>query len=433
MAWAGLPKSVSVQLLMAPPFIYLDNAATTYPKPEEVYRAADACFRRAGNPGRGGHKLALQSARTVFEAREDAARFLKAGSSDRLIFTPGCTYSINMVIKGLGTARHMGGRAYLDEGDVVLTSPLEHNAVMRTLKQIERQKGIRIRSLPYSPGKIFKPEDLTGHIEELKPKLVVTIEGSNVTGEVIETDKVAAICHEHSVPLLVDAAQTAGHFETDLSLPGITFWCASAHKSLMGAGGLGLLYVGENRHSDWGGALEPLVTGGTGSASESLLMPEILPDRLEAGSAPVVAIGVLKAALEWIDATGREKIEAHTRALKERFLSRMREERFLKIFAHHEGLQSDALSDRDCRAMRSLPNVSFTLDGMTPDRVADVLDRDFSIAVRPGLHCAALAHETLGTTESGLVRASFGYFNTEADVDRLCQALESMAGSKTRR
>lgn len=393
--------------LVSKPIIYFDNAATTYPKPEEVYQAADDAFRRAGNPGRGAHRLALESARAVYETREKAAAFLKAPLSERLIFTPGCTHAINMVLKGLSTPSEKGERPYLSDGDLVYVTSLEHNAVMRPLKQLETQSGVRVQSVPYKQGSVLDPSSLKQLFKDNPPALLIVSHASNVTGEIADVERIAAICAERNVPLLVDAAQTAGLLDVDLSIPGITFWCASAHKSLMGQSGLGLLYVDR----EWD--LEPLIAGGTGSASEELLMPTVFPDRAEPGSVATSAIAALKAGIEWIERVGRAAIFEKEGNLAERFLSSARGKSFIRVFGR--GAKTPQLA-----------HLPFLIDGMPADRVADVLDRDFAIAVRPGLHCAAQAHRTLGTRKTGLVRASFGYFNTEEEVDELVNALASI-------
>ncbi|HEY9784294.1 MAG TPA: aminotransferase class V-fold PLP-dependent enzyme [Candidatus Obscuribacterales bacterium] len=401
-----------------PAVIYLDNAATSHPKPEDVYAAADLAFRGAGSAGRGAHRLALEASRTVFEVRTKLAKFLGAPSAERLIFTSGCTQSLNMVLKGLTATKAGASQQRLLEGDAVVVSPLEHNAVMRPLNQLAGSLGIKVLKLNYAPGKVFDVAQLKEMLNEHKPKLVVTIEGSNITGEVADIAATAALCDNYGVPLVVDAAQTAGILPIDLSLPGLTFWCASAHKGLLGQSGLGLLYAAP------GWDLEPLIAGGTGSASESLAMPSVHPDHLEAGTKPLPAIAALGAAVTWLENTGVESIYKHELTLAERFCEYIEAHDFLRtVTPRGEG-------------GRRIANVSFSVDGLTVDRVADILDREYGIAVRAGLHCAALAHETLGTRDSGLVRASFGWFNTLADVDSLTEALTAMhaksAAKKTR-
>src|SRR5579883_3464470 len=197
--------------------IYFDNAATTHPKPEEVYLAADRVFRQGGSPGRSAHALSVTVSKTVFENRLAIADFLNVQSPDHLIFTPGCTQSINMVLKGVS----------LRKGDTVLVSALEHNAVMRTLQNLQEAIGINVIALPYAGGTIIDRTDLQAYLQRGKVRLCAFTGASNVTGEILPLEEVSTICRQFEVPLMVDAAQTAGYVKTDLSLPGITYWCAS--------------------------------------------------------------------------------------------------------------------------------------------------------------------------------------------------------------
>jgi cysteine desulfurase family protein len=391
---------------MAMPTIYFDNAATSYPKPESVYAAQDRFFRQAGNPGRGGHTLAMNAAREIFACRLKVAELIGAPNAERLIFTSSCTHSINAVLKGVN----------LEAGDSVLISALEHNAVMRPLTQLARLKGIKIVALPYAQQGIIDMQDLTAALASHKPKLCAFMEASNVTGETIELASIADACLKHGVALMVDAAQTAGTAYGKVDHPGITFWCASAHKSLLGAPGLGLLYVAENA------LLEPLIAGGTGSASESLAMPEDLPDHLEAGTANSPAIAALAAAVDFITAIGVHRVAAHEQDLLARFISWCRTQEQIKIFGRSFASSSSG-------ELKRASLVSFSVEGITPDRVADILNTEFNIAVRSGLHCAAHAHANLGTTRHGLTRVSFGFFNTLDELGSLQDALSSVCRS----
>jgi selenocysteine lyase/cysteine desulfurase len=281
------------------PVTYFDNAATTYPKPEQVYLALDREFRQSGNAGRGTHPLALNGARQIFESRECIADFLGVSKSERLIFTPGCTQSLNVVLNSLSAYGTRAGAETL-----ILISGLEHNAIMRPLNKLQQTSGLKIQSLSYSVGRFCDLTELEEALQTLKPAMFILTEGSNVTGEVADLSAVATLCKTYRVPLLVDAAQTAGRRQSCLNHDGITFWCASAHKNLMGPQGLGLLYV----HADF--SLDPLVLGGTGSASEQLSMPEAYPDHLESGTMPAFLIAGLKAGVTWLREVGTEVIIA---------------------------------------------------------------------------------------------------------------------------
>lgn len=377
--------------------IYFDNAATSHPKPEAVYLASDRFLRQGGSPGRAAHELALEASKMVFETRLKLSEFLCIKEPERLIFTPGCTQSINMVLSGIG----------LKQGDLVLVSALEHNALMRPLEKLKSTIGIELEQLPYSPGEIFAPEELERSIKGRKPRLCAFMEASNVTGEVLDLCTVAAICRKYGVELLVDAAQSAGIVPTDLNALGLSYWCASGHKGLFGIAGLGLLYVNP------AAKLEPLIFGGTGSHSEELQMPANYPDRLEAGTMPGPAIAGLGAGVEFLQALGAEKLAAHEMNLSRRFSEWLTQRKEFKLLSPN--------------AARCTATVSFTMENMDAARVAELLDRNYSICVRAGHHCASSAHRALGTLETGAVRVSFGYFNSEDELETLLRALEDIA------
>jgi selenocysteine lyase/cysteine desulfurase len=276
------------------------------------------------------------------------------------------------------------------------------------LRQLEKSHGIKVALLPYSPGNIVSRPALLDAVTTQSPRLVVVAEGSNVTGEQAHLPMIADVCRHHGVLLLVDAAQTAGRQPSALADPGISFWAAPAHKGFFGPSGLGLLYV--NPSCD----LEPIVSGGTGSASEQTTVPSVYPDRLEPGTQPVHAMAGLAAGVRFITETGVEKICQHEMQLCQRFLRWTTANTFVKTFG-------------DSTREQRLPVVSFHLSGLTPDRIADLLDAEYGIAVRAGLHCAAQAHCTLGTTKLGTCRVSFGLFNSVDEVDVLTAALASLS------
>ena len=378
--------------------IYFDNAATSHPKPEEVYRAADNFLRQGGSPGRSAHHLSLQASRQVFEARLSTAAFLGISSPERLIFTPGCTQSINMVLRGLAWKA----------GDKVLVSALEHNAVMRALHKLKIERGIEIIRLPYFPGEIFCLEELDRRIKKERPALCAFLEASNVTGEMLDLASVSTLCRRYETPLLVDAAQSAGLMPAKLTTLKIDYWCTSGHKGLFGVPGAGLLYVDPDRN------IEPLVYGGTGSHSQELAMPQAFPDRLEAGTLAGPAILGLAAGVDFLKKTGVDKIFEHEMKLCQCFLDWLAERNAFRVV----GLQ----------ARRRAALVSFAIKELDSNFVAELLDRDYGICVRSGLHCSAAAHESLNTLESGLVRVSFSYLNKPEELKSLCKALEHIAG-----
>lgn len=389
---------------MTKPLIYFDNAATSFPKPNSVYCAHDQYLRSAGNPGRGAHDLALNSARTIFEARMSAAQFLGCENSERVIFTPGCTYSINMVLHGLSFKR----------GDCVVTGALEHNAVMRPLKELQKTLDLTIITVPYASSGIVDPSALAKVLDVSKPQLCVFADASNVTGERIPIEALSAICAAHQVPLLIDAAQTAGSEANCLRHPGVTYWAAPGHKGLLGAPGVGLLVVRGDQQ------LVPFVCGGTGSSSEALEMPAAFPDRLEPGTLAGPAIAALGAGVDFIHKTGASAIADHEHSLAHEFRQWCFSKNWIKVVGNSFG------NKRQVSQAEAAPVVSFLMDRLSPDRVADILSTEYSIAVRPGLHCASQAHDRLGTLQQGLVRVSFGFFNTHDQLSVLCDALEKI-------
>lgn len=434
--------------------LYFDNAATSHPKPEEVYQACDQALRAGGNPGRGAHSLSFAAATLQFESRHEIAQYLGIQDSSRLIFTSGCTASINLVLNG------MVGAGRLKAGDTVLTSAFEHNAVMRPLKALAASLDLNlvvVPALPAAPASTLGARHFAAlvDLEQLdallllhKPALCIFTRASNVTGQILDLDAVAALASRHGAPLLIDAAQSAGIIQEKLEHEGISFWVASGHKSMLGPPGIGLLYIGG------GEVLDPPYRGGTGSRSESFSMPEALPDRLEPGSPAVhLACGVA-AGLRYLQSlpNGFDSARQHENILSLRFLHGLAvinqaainstsadAARGIIELVGRPGwnLNLPAEAQRqlveDYLPVFSLRFVSSAgakiveskvIQKLTPDKVAQYLDDNFGMASRPGLHCALLAHQTLGTVDQGLLRVSFGHGNTEDEVDSLLAALE---------
>jgi|AGTN01.2.fsa_nt_gi Selenocysteine lyase len=401
--------------------IYFDNAATSYPKPDAVLRAVEEQLKSCGNPGRGAHHFALAGARTLFEARENIAAYLGIQQTERLIFTPGCTASVNMALQGLA------GQGFFSKGDLVLTSSIEHNAVMRPLDGLKRTVGIEVEMVA-GKARDFVPA-LREHVQRKRPKLVVLTAASNLTGEVNRVDLASEFLASEGVPLVVDAAQTAGKWHKPLNeTPGISFWCASGHKGLMGPPGVGLLYLAP------GFDLSPLIFGGTGSRSDSFEMPASYPDRLEAGTPPGPAIAGLAGGVKWLRESEPGSVLVFELHLTELFIAQASGISKVKLYGPSDCFEGVVtVPSKFEKAMETMiptrmPVVAFSVQGKSSAEVADLLDTEYGIAVRAGLHCAAAAHSSLGTLEEGLVRASFGFFNTASEVDSLCRALEKIAG-----
>ena len=364
--------------------IYLDNAATSFPKPPQVIRAmTEALTEYGANPGRGGHQLALKAGRTVEKCRELAAEFFGAPSPERVIFTRNCTESLNLAIMGM-----------LHKGDEVICSHGEHNAVMRPLERFVSRGDITVKLLrPDSQG-LLSPDTLRRAITA-RTSLVILCHASNVTGVIQPVQALGAVCRERGVPLLVDAAQTAGVLDVTLSSLNADLIAAPGHKGLLGPHGTGLLILRE------GVDPEPLILGGTGSASESVRQPELLPDRYESGTLNLPGIAGLAAGLEFA-ASQRQEIHQYEGELNTRLRRQLAEIPGLTILgsdlAPRVGITSVVPAGGDSAAL------------------ADALDAT-GIAVRGGLHCAPAIHSYLGTMKSGAVRFSPGPFTTERNID----------------
>ncbi len=372
--------------------IYLDHAATAFPKAPEVAEAVALFLNQAaGNPGRGGHRLTVAASRVVEGAREDVASLL-GGKPERTVFGPGATFWINAVL-----ASRLGA------GDRVVTSSLEHNAVMRPLRWFEKKRRIKVVVVK---GKAADGVPIADELIEATTRaptsLVVLTHASNVTGAILPVAEVAQAVSP--VPVLVDAAQTAGSVPIDFGELGAAALAASGHKGLLGPAGIGVLLL-----APWFD-IEPLVRGGTGSRSESEEMPEHLPDRLEAGTVNTAGAAGLGASCAWIRDRSVEAIHARGQELVQRLATGL--QNVPGILLH--GWNPD----------RPKVNVlSFTMRGKDVGELAAWLDRKHGIMVRAGLHCAPAAHQRLGSYPNGTVRVGIGPFNTDSDIDALIAAV----------
>ncbi|GAB4533299.1 MAG: aminotransferase class V-fold PLP-dependent enzyme [Anaerolineales bacterium] len=371
--------------------MYLDNAATTFPKPEAVYRAADAFYRRfGGNAGRGANPLARKGSELIAETRTLLADWLGAPSPERVIFTPSATIALNQAILG----------AELRPGDVIYLTPFEHNSVLRPVEHLRLTAGVEVLEIPFECRTYTCDLDLLAAMFRAEPPALVCVtQASNVCGLMPPVVEIAqrARAANPDVVVVVDGAQTAGLYPLDLSDGLIDAFIFSGHKSLYGPYGVAGLVLA----SDW--RPNPILFGGTGTVSESVAMPEALPSAYEPGSHNIWAIAGLKAALEWLQETGREAIVSHT----------MEVANFLRAgLATLPGITVHAppLEDPWCGI------VSFAATGVRPQAIEAALGAK-GIAVRAGLHCAPWAHRWLGTLENGgTVRVSGGWFSQEIDV-----------------
>ena len=364
--------------------IYLDNAATSFPKPPQVIRAmTDALQNYGTNPGRGGHQLALQAGRAVEKCRETAATLLGVASPERIIFTRNCTESLNIAITGM-----------LHKGDEVICSHGEHNAVMRPLERLVSRGDITVKLLRPDAQGLLSPDTLKRAITS-RTGLVIICHASNVTGVIQPVQELGAVCREHGVPFLVDAAQTAGVLDVTLDGLNADMIAMPGHKGLLGPHGTGLLALRE------GVLPEPLILGGTGSASESVRQPDMLPDRYESGTINLPGIAGLLAGLEHV-LRHRSDIHRLETELNDRLRRQLAEIPGLTILG-------DDHADR-------VAITAIVPAGGDSAALADALDAT-GVAVRGGLHCAPAMHSYLGTMRSGAVRFSPGPYTTGRDID----------------
>lgn len=366
--------------------IYLDNAATTFPKPPQVINAVtDILKNYGGNPGRGGHYLSRMCGEKIFECRENMAKLIKANNPENIIFTKNATEAINLAIKGT-----------LHRGDEVIISSMEHNSVLRSAVNLEKS-GVTVR---------IAKADLTGRVsmEEFKSlinkrtKMICVIHASNVVGTVNPVEEICAMARKHNIITLVDCAQTGGIVPIDASK--FDMLAFAGHKGLYGPFGTGVLYIRDGLNID------TLIEGGTGSYSESALMPSALPDRFEAGTVNACGIAGLNEGIKFVL---REDIYQ-----KEKELTKQLKESLLNIKGVHILGKSD------------VGVIGMMLDNNDCVDVSRRLDEEYNIASRAGLHCAPMAHRTLGTISKGMLRLSVGFFNTKKDVDYTAAAIEKI-------
>lgn len=375
------------------PAVYLDNAATSWPKPPVVLDAIVDVMEHAGaNPGRGTYAMAMAASRAVFEARRDCAALLGVPDARDLLFLSGCTEACNLMLKGL-----------LRSGDRVVVSSMEHNAVTRPL-HVLGERGVVVDVVQADPTGLVDVDAVERALAAAPARAVVCQHASNVTGTVQPIGDIADVAHAAGAFVLVDGAQGVGHLEVDVAALDVDAYACSGHKALLGPQGVGLLYLRP------GLDISPLLEGGTGaSGSEEPGQPKERPERYEAGTPNTPGIAGAGAAARFIAAEGAE-----IRALEQRLARRLREELPSIPGVRLLGPGPDDLA---------VPVVSFVSDRAQPDRIAFELDRRFGIAVRSGLHCAPWAHRTIGTLGTGAVRVGIGHGNSDADIDTLLAGL----------
>lgn len=377
--------------------IYLDNAATTMHKPQTVIDAVTQAMCSLGNAGRGATSGALNAARTIHGCRTKLARFLGCPRADHVCFTPNSTAALNTVINGV-----------VRPGDRVVTTVLEHNSVLRPLNRLAVEQGVTVEYAGCDANGVLDYDELEQLVTPGTRAVVVT-HASNVTGNSVDVARVAAVAHAAGALVIVDASQSAGTAKIDMDTMGLDVVCFTGHKGLMGPQGTGGLAVAE------GIDVAPWAMGGTGVRSFDALQPLEWPTRLEAGTLNGHGIAGLSAGLDFIEAQGGvEAIASSERALADRFLAGVREIPEIKLYGAFDQPTRSAI-------------VSLNVGDIDSAEISDALMQGWGIATRPGAHCAPLMHRALGTERQGVVRFSFGYFNTDEEVDTAIDALRDLA------
>jgi len=375
--------------------IYFDNPATSWPKPPQVKEAMVKFMEEVGaNPGRSGHSLSIEAARIVYETREALSVLFHVRDSSRIVFTLNATESINLALKGL-----------LRPKDHVITSNMEHNSVMRPLRDLEK-KGIELTIVPCFGDGTLDPKEVEKKIQSTT-RMIVLNHASNVTGTLLPIIAVGEIARAHNLLFLVDAAQTAGAYPIDVEKDGIDLLAFTGHKSLYGPQGTGGLVIGERIDEN---EMIPLKQGGTGSRSEFEEQPDFLPDRFESGTPNGVGIAGLLAGIQFVLDKGVEHIRQNEMTLIEKLIMGLKKIPRVKLYGPER--QEDRMA-----------TLSFNFAHLSPSNGALRLEKEFSILCRPGLHCAPAAHRTIGTSPEGTIRFGLGAFNSEEEVETAIRAV----------
>ncbi|MDD2321425.1 MAG: aminotransferase class V-fold PLP-dependent enzyme [Geobacteraceae bacterium] len=375
--------------------IYLDNAATSHPKPESVYQAVDHALREIGaSPGRGGYRRGLDATRIIFEARESLAKLFSISDSARLVFTSSATEALNLAISGM-----------LRPGDHAVTTSMEHNSVSRPLRVAE-SRGAAITRIPCDRYGFLNPRDLAAALQA-DTRLIALSHCSNVTGTIQPIAEIGRLARQAGIPLLVDAAQSAGVMPIEVEEMGISLLAAPGHKGLLGPQGTGLLYIAE------GIDLPPLLVGGTGGHSSGEEQPEQMPARFESGTHNTPGIAGLRAGVDFILETGIETIRKKEISLVDGIMAGLGAIDRVSLHGPPPGKERGGI-------------VSFTVAGMDPAMIGFSLDQQYDIEVRTGLHCAPEAHRSIGTYPAGTVRVSPGWFTTEEQIETFLRAMRQI-------
>jgi cysteine desulfurase / selenocysteine lyase len=381
--------------------IYLDNAATSFPKPEDTYAFMDRFYRSHGvNPGRSGYDLCMETGAMVDETRALLTRFFNGTDPNRLVFSYNSTDSLNLALFGL-----------LQRGDHAISTTVEHNAVLRPLYHLSVHDGVEVDYVPFDANGFVDPDAIRARIRK-NTKVVALNHGSNVIGTVQPAGEIGRICRDHGVHLVVDASQTAGKIPIDVQALNIDVLCFTGHKSLMGPTGIGGMYVQEHV------SIRRTRAGGTGVRSAQRAHLDEYPWHMEYGTPNVSGIAGLNAGVKWLQKQGLEAIEAHEMRLMQKLVDGLRPVPGVTMYCQ------DSLENHIAVMM-------FNVDGFEAGNTGTMLDVDHDIACRTGLHCAPLVHEQLGTAKiHGGVRFGIGPFNTDAHVEKAIAAVTEIAASR---
>ena len=375
--------------------IYMDNAATTMHKPQEVIDAVVNAMNSMGNAGRGASEAALSASRVIYDTRDRLAELFGAEDARRIAFTSNSTESLNIAIKGS-----------LNPGDHVITTVLEHNSVLRPLYEMEKN-GVELSIIRCDEKGMPDISQMETSIKE-NTKMIICTNGSNLTGNYVDVSVIGKMAHAHGLMFVVDASQTAGVFPINVQEMNIDILCFTGHKGLLGPQGTGGMYVRKGVH------VRPLLSGGTGVQTYSKTQPEEMPTALEAGTLNGHGIAGLDAAIGYLEETGIDTIRAKEQALMKRFYEGVKEIPGVKIYGDFSSMDRCAV-------------VSLNIRDYDSGEVSDALLTDYGISTRSGGHCAPRMHEALGTVEQGAVRFSFSHYNTEEEVDTAIRAVCELA------
>lgn len=369
--------------------IYLDNAATSYPKPAAVYDAVMNYMINIGaNPGRGGYENSIKGSRVIFECRKLIADFFKYNKPENVIFTSNITESLNILLKSV-----------IKDGWHIITSTMEHNSVLRPLSAISKYKNITLDIIPCSEDGFI---DIARIKEKIKPetRLIILSHSSNVTGAVQPLADIGKLCHDKNIYFIIDTAQTAGVLNLNFHELHCSALAFTGHKSLLGPQGIGGFIIDDNLNRE----ASTFIEGGTGSLSESIIQPDFLPDKFESGTLNSPAIAGLTEGIKFINREGISAIEQKERYLRNIFIEKLSDMKYVTVYNSNIELPSTSV-------------VSLNSDKISNAELGFILDRDYGIMARTGLHCAPLAHKTIGTFPEGTIRFSIGYFNDKKEIN----------------